>query len=93
MYCPFDDYTPECDYCSDPVTRCSGCEKESDETIHDWGNTPIKYHDWSRSDYNGFPTGIYCDACYNNEDKYPYRKDNYNDDAIANGEDIWGEEW
>jgi hypothetical protein len=76
----------------EPRFHCAGCEKESDETFEEWGNSPIQYHNWSRNDCNSFFTGIYCDACYNDETKYPYRKDNYNADAIANGEDIWGDE-
>mgnify|MGYP003111270899 CR=1 FL=1 len=76
----------------EPIVLCEGCEDESEETRKEWGNMPITYHPWSRTDYNGFFTGCYCESCYNSKDKYPYRKDNYNADAIANGEDIWGEE-
>lgn len=70
-----------------PPTICSGCKKESDGYVH-----PITFHYWARTDYNGFFTGVYCDKCYNNQEKYPYRKDNYNQDAIENGENIWGDE-
>jgi hypothetical protein len=71
------------------MTLCRGCKKESDEYVH-----PITDHHWARTDYNGFFTGIYCDKCYNSNDtsKYPYRKDNYNYDALLAGEDIWGDE-
>lgn len=71
-----------------PPITCKGCHKESEDYIH-----PITHHYWARSDYNGFHTGVYCDKCYGDPEKYPYRKDNYNQDAIENGEDIWGEEW
>tara|TARA_Y100001951_G_C11291639_1_gene272596 strand:- start:1000 stop:1260 length:261 start_codon:yes stop_codon:yes gene_type:complete len=72
-----------------PATTCKGCHKKSDGFVH-----PITDHYWARNDCNGFFTGIYCDKCYNSNDSdlYPYRKDNYNQDAIENGEDIWGED-
>ena len=52
------------------VTICSGCKKESDEYAH-----PITFHYWARTDYNGLFTGVYCDKCYNNQEKHPYIKD------------------
>ena len=70
-----------------PPIPCDGCKKTSA-----WFTRPITNHYWSRSDYNGFFTGVYCDNCYDDPEKYPYRKDNYNQDAIENGENIWGEE-
>ena len=68
---------------------CRSCQKDSEVEV---GKMPIQYHNWARSDYNGFHTGVYCDECYKDPQKYPYRKDNYNQDAIENGESIWGEE-
>ena len=68
---------------------CKGCQKDSPVEL---GDMPVQYHNWSRNDYNGFFTGVYCDKCYEDPEKYPFRKDNYNQDAIENGEDIWGED-
>jgi len=59
------------------VLICKGCGKEDD--ISDWnviGDT-IKYHDWSRRDWYGIFTGIYCGDCYDDSSKYPYRKERY----------------
>ena len=70
-----------------PEVSCQGCEKTSA-----WNTHNIVHHYWARNDFNGFFTGVYCDPCYEDPSKYPYRKDNYNQDAIENGEDIWGEE-
>ena len=68
---------------------CQGCKEQADDGFN---SGELKYHYWARNDYNGFFTGVYCDECYDDAEKYPYRKDNYNQDAMENGEDIWGEE-
>ena len=66
---------------------CRGCQKDSEVEL---GEMSIQYHYWARKDYNGFFTGVYCNNCYNSPYKYPYRKDDYNKDALDNGENIWG---
>jgi len=53
-----------------PTVQCKGCNKESELTDNN-----IDYHEWSRCDYYGIPTGVYCDDCY--ENNYPYKKDRY----------------
>jgi hypothetical protein len=54
---------------------CRGCGKSED--ISGWNSKKdaIKYHEWSRADFYGIFTGIYCNECY--ENNYPYRKDRY----------------
>ena len=53
---------------------CKGCKAKHDKYMVDW----------MRYDYHGIYTGIYCDECYESgdENKYPYRKDNYKLDEI-----------
>ena len=55
---------------------CNGCQVAAKE-----GFNPgqIKYHHWARSDAYGIYTGLYCDKCYDDPEKYPYRKDEYHD--------------
>ena len=57
--------------------NCNGCEKESDFV------RPIQYHQWARNDNYGIYTGLYCNKCYDDPEKYTYRKDNYYDPAYA----------
>ena len=45
--------------------------------------TKVEYHKWSRADAYGIYTGLYCDKCYDDPQKYTYRKDNYYDPAYA----------
>ena len=45
--------------------------------------TSVKYHMWSRADAYGIYTGLYCDKCYDDPEKYTYRKDEYYDPAYA----------
>ena len=52
---------------------------------------PIDYHNWARRDAYGIFTGIYCDDCYMDEDKYTYRKDAYFDPSYA-GERLYPDE-
>ena len=65
--------------------NCNGCQEEAE------GCRPIDYHHWARKDAYGIFTGLYCDSCYNDEDKYPYRKDAYYDQAYA-GEELYPDE-
>lgn len=41
---------------------CRGCKQEYSQERHD---------------AHGIPTGIWCDECYDNPRKYPYRRDRY----------------
>ena len=69
--------------------RCAGCKKpdkefpmeQYDEPIY---NAPrVSEHMWARVDAYGIYTGLYCDKCYDDPQKYTYRKDNYYDPAYA----------
>ena len=67
--------------------RCSGCKKDSGESISKFfdGAVTHHHHHWIRYDYYGIQTGMYCDECYKSNDSslYPYRKDDYYDPAYA----------
>ena len=59
---------------------CAGCKKKAQ-----YGFSPgeLIYHYWARNDaYNNY-TGIYCDKCYEDPDKYTYKKDRYHDPMNA----------
>ena len=43
----------------------------------------IDYHEWARNDAYGLFTGLYCHDCYEDSEKYPYRKDRYFDKAYC----------
>ena len=73
--------------------HCAGCKKpdkeypnrfddyDYDEPVY---NTPrVTEHMWARADAYGIYTGLYCDKCYDDPQKYTYRKDNYYDPAYA----------
>ena len=47
----------------------------------------IEYHEWARTDAYGIYTGLYCDKCYKDPEKYTYRKDRYFDEGYA-GENL-----
>ena len=57
--------------------NCRGCEKESDFV------RPSQHHMWARTDAYGIYTGLYCNKCYDDQEKYTYRKDEYFDEAYA----------
>ena len=57
--------------CENPY-YCRGCKKHEEESMVSW----------ERYDYQSYYTGIYCDDCYGNPDKYPYRKDDYRLDEV-----------
>jgi len=65
-------------------TYCGSCQAEAMMT------RPIDYHQWARKDAYGIFTGLYCDDCYDDEEKYPYRKDDYFDPSYA-GERLYDE--
>ena len=67
---------------------CHFCN--GDGKYMDW--VKIDYHKWSRSDAYGIYTGLYCDDCYDDPDKYTYRKDKYFDPGYA-GESLEPEEY
>jgi hypothetical protein len=61
------------------------CDGRNCKNVDQWPtNRRVTDHHWMRRDYHGLPTGLYCDDCF--ENNYPYRKDDYSDDMIANGE-------
>ena len=45
--------------------------------------SPLEYHEWARSDAYGIFTGLYCHKCYNDKEKYTYRKDEYFDEGYC----------
>ena len=72
----------------------SGLENSEEETENDcWmcggrGNYirrlhSIKEHRWARNDAYGLYTGLYCNKCYDDPEKYTYRKDRYYDPAYC----------
>ena len=65
---------------NDYLYHCSGCEKPDKENVR---VSPIQYHNWARTDAYGIYTGLYCDKCYDDPNKYTYRKDEYYDPAYA----------
>jgi len=60
--------------------NCRGCKEETDN----------KY-ELERCDAYGIYTGLYCDKCYDDPQKYTYKKDRYFDPAYA-GERLEEEE-
>jgi hypothetical protein len=56
---------------------CRGCEKREEST------TKPSQHWWARTDFHGIFTGTYCEDCYDDPKKYPYRKDDYFDPSYA----------
>ena len=52
----------------------------------------VQNHRWARADAYGIYTGLYCDDCYDDPDKYTYRKDNYFDPGYA-GESLEPEDY
>ena len=65
---------------NDYLYHCNGCKKPDKDNQR---VSPISYHMWARADAYGIYTGLYCDKCYKDREKYTYRKDNYYDPAYA----------
>ena len=65
---------------NDYLYHCSGCKKPDKENHR---VSPIMYHMWARADAYGIYTGLYCDKCYDDPQKYTYKKDRYFDPAYA----------
>ena len=88
----------------DKMTECEECEGSgyAKEGSHEYcrycsGNgeytervSNIEYHEWARNDAYGYFTGLYCEKCYNDQEKYTYRKDRYFDEGYA-GEHLEGD--
>ena len=83
--------------------HCRGCKKPDKEyPIPDYDIEEelqdkqivvprVTMHMWARTDAYGIYTGLYCDKCYDDPQKYTYKKDRYFDPAYA-GEQLEGEE-
>ena len=77
----------------DYMFHCRGCEKPDKDypvKFDDYGyeeiitNCPkVSEHMWARQDAYGIYTGLYCSKCYDDPEKYTYRKDRYYDPAYA----------
>ena len=59
---------------------CKGCRKKAKEGFN---TGELIYHHWARNDAYGMYTGLYCDKCYKDPEKYTYRKDRYHDPMYA----------
>ena len=83
------------------IFHCRGCNEPDYEypakfSDYEYGeliyNAPeTSQHDWARVDAYGIYTGLYCDKCYNDANKYTYRKDRYHDESYC-GERIESDE-
>jgi len=83
----------------DYLYHCNGCHKADknypDKEIQDEDTgeyytprcSPLEYHEWARNDAYGLFTGLYCHKCYDDPEKYTYRKDRYFDEGYA-GENL-----
>ena len=73
--------------------NCRGCKKVDKDfpmkfDDYEYGevitNCPkVSEHMWARTDAYGIYTGLYCNKCYDDQEKYTYRKDEYFDEAYA----------
>ena len=81
----------ECEDCEGTGYSCED-EVEMEDENYCWKCTgygkympriQVEYHMWSRADAYGIYTGLYCDKCYDDQEKYTYRKDRYHDEAYC----------
>ena len=75
--------------------HCNGCDKadknypDKEKQDKETGEyytprcNPLEYHEWARNDAYGIYTGLYCEECYNDKEKYTYRKDEYFDEGYC----------
>ena len=74
--------------------HCNHCQKSDKDypiNFNDYGNEQeiwntlesIGHHKWARNDAYGIYTGLYCHECYEDKEKYTYRKDRYHDEGYA----------
>ena len=80
---------------NDYLFHCRGCKKPDKEyPIPDYDIEEelqdkqivvprVTEHMWARVDAYGIYTGLYCDKCYDDPQKYTYKKDRYFDPAYA----------
>ena len=80
---------------TDYLFHCRGCKKPDKEyPIPDYDIEEelqdkqivvprVTMHMWARADSYGIYTGLYCDKCYDDPQKYTYKKDRYFDPAYA----------
>lgn len=59
------------------TTNCNECRKQL--VIY----TKPSHSEFARFDAYGIFTGIYCDECYTDPAKYPFKKDEYFDESFA----------
>ena len=90
----YPDEETECDDCegSGYIDDCNDAVEMEDEN-YCWKCTgygkytlrcrPIAHHRWAKVDAYGIYTGLYCDKCYADPQKYTYRKDRYHDEAYC----------
>ena len=65
---------------SNYLYHCRGCKKPDKDNTR---VSPITYHMWARADAYGIYTGLYCDKCYSDKEKYSYKKHRYHDEAYC----------
>ena len=86
----YPDKKTECEHCNgtgagndtfqDEPEECGACDGYGAYTDR---CKPLVYHEWARIDAYGLYTGLYCEKCYDNPEKYTYRKDRYYDEGYA----------
>ena len=86
----YPDKKTECEHCNgtgrgndifqDEPEECGACDGYGAYTAR---VSPLEYHEWARSDAYGIYTGLYCHKCYEDQEKYTYRKDRYHDKGYA----------
>ena len=59
---------------------CTMCDGRGEYVLY---ARPIAHHRWARNDAYGIYTGLYCHKCYEDKEKYTYRKDRYYDESYC----------
>jgi Tfp pilus assembly protein PilX len=63
------------------TVQCNG--KDCEKTHENPTNIPATHQLWARLDAYGMYTGMFCDECYGDDEKYGYKRDRYFDEAYA----------
>ena len=86
------DYLYHCNGCDKADKNYPDKEKQDKETGEYYTPrcSPLEHHEWARNDAYGIYTGLYCHKCYEDKEKYTYRKDRYFDEGYC-GERLEGD--